>query len=330
MLLNWCFLLFTCSLASAGALKLELFVKPPPKLVNKNLINITNLMAEKVLMKHFPVANIITSVENPKDRYFINFASLLLGANSGFIIYRLDFHTDIQRIENRTKSNNIFLIDSYKSFEILYKSLDPTLFDFRGYYLFVLINGPMEKLGKIFEAMWHKRILNTYAIYADKNDFINIKTILPFRKGLCGNTSPILIERLKNGKYFGKWDFLLPDKTQNLFECGLRLVLFERCPAVCITANLNKNTSIVSGFEIILMRLIANSLNFKIQRQILSGPKQWGTIYPNGTSSGGIKKILSNETEIAIGNYALRQSRIEYIDNSIVYYRYKRRVGQSF
>lgn len=320
MLLKWCFVLFACSESFSDALQLELFVKPPPKAVNKDLINITNLITEKIFMKHFPVANIIFTVENSKDRYFINFCTLLLRANNGFIIYRLDAHTNIIHIDNRTKTNNIFLIDSYESFKVLYKNLDPKRFDFRGYYLFVLINGPMLELGKIFEAMWHKRILNTYAVHADKKDFIYIKTIFPFRKNLCGNTSPILIERLKNGKYFGNWDYLLPDKTRNLFDCGLRLVLFERCPAVCITTNDRTNTSTVSGFEIILLRLIANKLNFKIQRTILPGPKQWGTIYPNGTGTGAIRKVLNNESDIAIGNYALRQSRLEYIDNSIVYH----------
>lgn len=320
MLLKWFFVIFAYSQGFADALQLELFVKPAAKSVNKDLINITNLIAEKIFMKHFPVTNIISTVENPKDRYFINFCTLLLRANNGFIIYRLDTHTNIQQIGNRTKTNNIFLIDSYESFKILYKNLDPKRFDFRGYYLFVLINGPMNELGKIFEAMWHKRILNTYAVHADKKDFIYIKTIFPFRKGLCGNTSPILIERLKNGKYFGNWDYFLPDKTKNLFECGLRLVLFERCPAVCITANVKANTSTVTGFEIILFRLIASKLNFKIQRTILPGTKQWGTIYDNGTGTGAILKVLKNESEIAIGNYGLRQNRLEYIDNSIVYH----------
>lgn len=322
-------LVFVCNFQFIKALDLNLFVKPPVMTVNKNLLNTTNSIIEKILLKRFNTYNLISAVKNPKDPYFCDFKESLLHLNSGYSIYRLDNYTKIQKIAHRLKKYNVVLLDSFETFEVLLKNITLDLFDFRGHFLFVLIHGLIDELHKIFQAMYEKKIFNSNAIYVGDNGEIRIKSFLPFRNKKCGDTTPQTWKTI-DGTFKGDWNTILPNKTKNLHGCTVRFVTVHRCPATCVSTKVKlvndvngtslRNVTQVDGFEINILRTIAKTLNFKMERKVLYGIEQAGSVNKNGTATGALKILLSNESDIAIGGFALRQTFTEYLDPSMVYF----------
>lgn len=323
------FLVFVCSLQFIMAVDLNLFFKPPVKPINKNLVNTTSSIIENVFLKQFATYNLISAVKNPKDSYFVDFKESLLQLNNGYSIYRLDNHTKIQKIAFRLKIYNVVLLDSYETFEILVRNITLDLFDFRGHFLFVLIHGAIVELHKIFQAMYLKKIYNTNAIYAGKGGEIRIKSFLPFQADKCGDTTP-RTWKIIDGTFEGDWNSLLPNKTKNLHGCTIRIVTLHRCPATCVSTKMKlvdegngtslRNVTQIDGFEINILRTIAKSLNFKMDRKVLYGMDQAGTVSENGTATGALKCLLNNESDIALGGFALRQTHTKFLDPSMVYF----------
>lgn len=300
--------------------KQDLFPEKSQNRINYDLVKATNFIIENIFQLRFSTVNIVSSFENPSEYYFLDFKNALIMENKKFCIFRLDNYTRILGIKNRLKIYNIFILDSFKSFEILYGHISPVEFNYRGCYLFILINGRFKELNLIFSAMWKKGIINVNAMY-EEGDSIQLATFTPFNEESCGSTEVVILDTLKNGKFNIEISEIFPKKLENGFGCPIRMVTFDRCPAACVKITGNETT--VEGFDIAIIDLIAELLNFKLNKTIIVGPEAWGNVFPNGTTSpkgNGIEKILNNETDITIGNYWLRSSRVNLMDNSEVYY----------
>lgn len=295
----------------------ENFLNDKSKPVNNDLVEAVNFIIENVFLKRHMTINLLTAVEDARDPYYLDLKRELMHKNTGFCMYRLNNHTYVKGIRFRLKLHNIFLLDTFQSFLILVDVIQPNKFNFDGFYLFVLINGYIEEIDKIFHAMWKKGIVNVSVIF-DKSGVIQLVTFRPFKRTACGDTTSIYWDKFENGTFAKGPRYAFPDKLTNLYECPIRVVTFERCPAVCRVTK-GKETSIV-GFDMDIINLLGQTLNFTVDRNFLQGEEQWGIVYPNGTATGAIKKIQANESDIAIGNYLLRANRVATMDNSIVYF----------
>lgn len=319
------YLVMLLSVHHQEALNYDLFLSQPPNRVNIDFVKAVNFIIEKVFLKRYSTVNIISAVENPYDPYFLDFKTALFHENKGFCIYRLDNHNDILTISQRLKIYNVFLMSSYTPFEVLFKNIVPEKFDYRGRYLFVLINGLEGNLNIFFPAMWKKGIIHVNTLYERRNNKnetdIQLETFMPFQRNSCGNTDPVVIDTLENGQFTIDDEDIFPDKVQNLFGCEVRMVTFDRCPGSCVIEN--KSGVTVYGFDIAIIDLIAERLNFKLNKTILLGPEQWGNVLPNGSTTpkgNAIERLLLNQSDIAIGNSFLRPNRVTLMDHSTVYY----------
>lgn len=317
------YLLFLCLVQQRlYAFEYETFVKPSAKEINMELIKAINFTVEEIFMKRFTTANIVTAVKDPTDPYFRDFRSTILIQNKGSCIYRLDNSTNIQSIKYRLKNNNIILLDNFKSFEIFNNNLKPDKFNFQGLYVLVFVNGNFEESNLIFDILWKKSILNVNALYEeiDENDESSVKmvTFFPFTKKTCGNTKPVVIDTFNVSTFNIHVENIFPEKVKSLHKCEVRMVTFHRCPASC----LSNKTGIVTavGYDIGIIDMIAERINFKLVKNILWGPEQWGNVYPNLTSNGALAKVIANESDIAIGDYILRANRLTILENSVVYF----------
>lgn len=304
----------------SGCWNPEIILKKSSKPVDADLINITNLIIEKYFFERYSVVNIITAVENQSNPYVLDFQTALHSENKGFQIYRLDNHTYIQTIRFRKKTFIVILLDTFNSFEVLLKGISTEKFNFRGHFLFVLMQRNSNFIDKMFELLWKKKIANANVVHVEIDDVksVYIKSFFPFHEKQCGNTSAVTWKKLIDGKFYGSWGDILPVKTKNLFGCPIRMVTFDRCPASCV--NIAAKKPAVDGFNIRIIEIIAEKLNFELKTEILLGPDQWGTILANGTTTGAIKKIVNDDADITIGSYVLRISRLEVMDSSAAYY----------
>lgn len=165
--------------------------------------------------------------------------------------------------------------------------------------------------------MWSKSIINVNVIF---EDYTNIKllTFMPFKRTACGDTNSVNHGNFFRGNFSMKDEKIFPDKLRNMFKCEVRLVTFNRCPAACV--EMKGGTPTVKGFDISIIKVIQDAMNFKLKTTILIGSEQWGNVYANGTMTGAIQHIWSNESDIAVGNFVLRSSRTSLMDPSVVYF----------
>lgn len=59
-------------------------------------------------------------------------------------------------------------------------------------------------------------------------------------------------------------------------------------------------------------------MNFTIDLTLTEAEK-WGSLHPNGSSSGAMNRIISGQADLAIGKFALTRKRIEYMKPSMSY-----------
>jgi hypothetical protein len=283
--------------------------------VSENLTTAVNSIIENVFLKLFTTVNVLSAVANPKEPYFLDFQDSLMAKNKGYCIYRLDSHTRIRTIRFRLKIYNAILLDSYKSFEVLFRHIVTTTFNFRGYYLFVLVNGKIPEIESIFKRMMAKKIINVNTIF-EEDGVVKLTTFTPFRKKDCRNT-----KQVNHAKYIGNETFdvpfkqIFPDELKDMHGCEMKMAVFERCPASCILAD----GISVDGFDIRIVQAVQQALNFKLRPELLHGPEQWGNIAADNSTTGAISMILSGESDFTAGNFLLRSSRVAIMDPSVVY-----------
>ena len=317
-------LAFILCIQKLAAFKLDQFEKHLI-CVNADLVKATYFIIDKALLKaDFNTIDIITVFKNPFDATIMSFKDALLTKNNENWVYQLDGLKEIQNIRSRLNFYNIFLLDSNDSFRELYEKMTPERFNYRGKYLLVFIKNTLEEHDEIFSLMWAKGIINVDILYgkSDENKTkVQLETFLPHQENACGNTSRVVLDTLKGGDFNIGTTEIFPNKVQNLYGCELRMVTFDRCPASCVEMVGKEAT--VKGFDIAILDLIAERLNFKLSKKILLGSEQWGHILPNGTTApkgNAIERILNNKSDIAIGNYLLRPNRVNIMENSLVYY----------
>lgn len=298
----------------------ELFLRSPFKPMSDDHIEAVTFVIQTVFMKRFTTVNFITAVEDPNDAKIMQFKDSILPKNQakGVTVFRLDNFTHIQNIRYRLKFYNLILLDNFKSFEILFDKIQPDKFNFRGKYLIVLSNGLIPEIDFIFQAMWKKSIINVNILY-DTGSVVNMVTYKIFSENSCGEPTISKVNPFQNRTFARRSVDLFPNKVENLHGCGIKVVTFHRCPAVCVSKD-SKGRLIARGFDIAIIDLIADELNFQPKMEILRGDEQWGTILEDGSTTGAITKIIEGDADIAIGNYLLRASRMKIMDSSMVYF----------
>lgn len=178
------------------------------KNVNNELVAAVHSVLDNVFFPLFRTMNIVTCVSNSKNPNFQDLYSKILQHDNiynGTYIFRLDNYTNILGIRFRLKIYNIFLLDSFQSFLILNKSVTPNVFNFRGYYLFILTNGNFKDTQKMANILYDKMIFNSYVIY-DSEGSVKILEFQLGRKNQCKNMRVIQVDEFKDGKLINKTD----------------------------------------------------------------------------------------------------------------------------
>jgi hypothetical protein len=303
---------FSC-FAEAG--KIDTLMESRAKPVNENLTTAVYSIIGNIFMKRHVTTNLLTAVKNPKDPNFLDIEKSLLQKYRGFDVVRLESHTSIKPLNRRVRSYITILLDSYDTFLELNEKIQPNAFNFQGLYLFVLINGKLEEIDKMFNHLWSKKIVNVNAIYEEES-VVKLATFRPFQRKKCQNSDPIVFAVFNSdGKFNISIDQIYPDELKNFHGCELKMAVFDRCPAVCMKTSLD----VLNGFDGKIVTTIQEALNFELNLDYLVGSEQWGNILPNGSVTGAIGKVSRSECDFTAGNFLLRSSRANIMDSSDVY-----------
>lgn len=219
--------------------------------------------------------------------------------------------TSFNLVDNmERKKCNIFVMKSLEEFEKFQNFLSPKVFDFRGNFLILFINGEIEEIHKIFNIMWKFQIVNVNAIIAKNSEVISMVTFLPFQNSKCSDTTPMIINEFRDGKFSTNKFFI--EKLENLQQCPVRVIIATKSEPYIVLKSGQKH----SGRDIGLMDELAVSLNFKINYIILDDK---GFLLDNGTA-GGIFKLLQNgSADMTICDMWITKNRATYFDATTPY-----------
>jgi ABC-type amino acid transport substrate-binding protein len=215
----------------------------------------------------------------------------------------------------RKRRFTAFGVESFSDFEKIYEKIDDKMFRFGGFYIILLVNGEILEVQKMFELLWQLQIYNVNVMFEDENGEVLVKTFMPFSTGKCGDTTPVLTNKFKDGKFRNSGDFF-PKKLKNLHQCPIRIAITNDNEPYTIEEFLPNGTRLLSGRDIEVSQALAKSLNFKVDFSFV-GPV--GFFLTNGSSQGALKSIMDNESDLSVTNWWLKENRINFLDFSLSY-----------
>lgn len=310
-----CVVLLIILLKSGQVLTLNNVLLRESSVNNQSLVQAVLGHIRKVFLKHYATIN-LTKALKPDMAHLTNdlISQILMECQEHVTILLDDFHGQ-ENFKSRLKSQTIIFLDRLESFREFNKKLDPHVFEFRGKYLLVLVDGRQPgEVEEIFDSLWKKQIFNVNVLFQTQ-DNVKLMTFLPFQEGSkCRNNDVVEMEIPAEDT-----ESFFPNKFKNLQKCVVKVLTFEDILAV-YKVNKSDGTHELAGFDIELINIVSKSLNFNLEFKFFEGIGTWGTIYKNGSASGIIGELIKREGEIAISNYYLKQDRANVVDFSVSYH----------
>lgn len=278
----------------------------------EQLASAANQIIENFYLPRFSTVNVIDATDKgPSGSDFIN---SILTTQKTDISVRLDSYKKMQNVKNRKKRNSVIVLEKLDNFPAFNEVLNPNIFQFRGYYVFVVIRGKVEKLRDIFELLWKKNIFNVAVIYQG-DEIVEVATFLPFSDGICDNTQPKVINTYQEDKFANSVESIFPEKFENLQNCSLVIAAYDEPPAI-----IRKSGKELSGFDVEMVNEISKRLNFFPKFEFSEGAEAWGSVLDNGTSFGALGKLHTGQAQLAVSRFFLLPSRLKFADSSNPYF----------
>lgn len=145
------------------------------------------------------------------------------------------------------------------------------------------------EMHSIFEDFFQFYILDVIIlVYAE--DTLHLYTYKPFTSQHCANTRPILLQRLVKVPDILTFQDLFPSKTNNFYQCPMKVVLYQFPPFMEI--KYKHNMIYLKGFDAEILQDLADFLNFSIE-VVQNEPADFlgGDIYENNTALGVFKMV---------------------------------------
>jgi hypothetical protein len=180
------------------------------KSVNKDLVNAIQIVLDTKFFPSIPMINVVFPVKNHKKLYFQDLQTAFLQRDEKFFngtyLFRLDDFTQITKITHRWKVNNLILLDNYESFLVLEQNLTPTKFNFRGFYFFVFVEGLIDEIQIIADALFKRMLYNAYLIY-ESEGVVKISEFQLLRGNQCKAINATHIDTFSDGKFMNRTNF---------------------------------------------------------------------------------------------------------------------------
>ncbi|CAG9797467.1 unnamed protein product [Chironomus riparius] len=236
------------------------------------------------------------------------------------IVVQVDSLMDF-RLSNRKRINNIFFVDSFESFKIIYEEMNSSHFEYQGYYLIAVTEHGRDiykTMADIFSDLWIKKIINVNILFMPhgNNNEAMLYTYYPYTRYYCENTAPIQLNQYQGKNWMREVDYF-PRKLTNFHGCHLSVATFKNPPFMIIKQDKN-GVITVNGIEGILLRELAYRLNFNVDLYVLK--KLFGEIFKNGSATGAIKMIVNYEVNLTLGFFASMPLRDAFMQPSYVYF----------
>jgi hypothetical protein len=210
------------------------------------------------------------------------------------------------KFSSNSKSNGIVFVlaEDFFTFASLAKKLSSLNIHPHAFYTIVLLNIAQNEMKKVFAIMW---ALNAYNVNILKRD--ELFTFIPFRKKLCNDVSPLLMNKFTNNTWSNS-NVFFPEKLSNLNNCTIKVSALNN-PFTVIKTYLPNGTFTLDGTEVKLIRELSKALNF--HAHIDCNETLHGSIFDNGTATDNIKRVVEGVDDIILGAFYLRATRAKFL-----------------
>jgi uncharacterized membrane protein (GlpM family) len=271
-----------------------------------NLCGVIEKEAQRSFLSCSSSINVISPKNTSKSQVFVTELSSKL-SESTIVPLRIETSDEIKKIPNHRKSINVLVVETFTDFCEVYRKLSDEVFKFDGFFFIFLVKGEIPEVQEMFELLWQLQIYNANVMFEDKSGEVLVKTFMPFSIGKCGDTTPVLINKFKDGK-FQNSDELFPKKFKNLHNCPIRAGVVTDNEPFIIERFLPDGTRVITGRDIDLLMALSKSLNFGVEFSYI------GKYSPDENLVGPLSMMLNNKTDLSISNWWLKQKRVKFFD----------------
>lgn len=286
---------------------------------SSNLADAVDEIINKVLVVELPIINIV-NLDNSSSFSTRDFNNKLLSKSfeKARVAIRLDSPLYIKVIGGRRKRICIFPIDTFSDLLKMSDHLTMEKFHFNGYFTLVLASGEISEIEAIFDLLWNIQIYRVIVLFEDRHGTVQVQSFLPFREGSCHNTTPVVINEFKAGRFQNGVDNIFPEfRMKNLYKCPIRVAVTNDTEPFIFAERKSNGNYDLSGPSIQLVKTLSEIINFEINYTFI-GPE--GFFYENGTSEGPLKALMEKKADLSIANWWLKQNRLNFFGATNAYY----------
>ncbi|CAO1425859.1 unnamed protein product [Diamesa serratosioi] len=278
---------------------------------------VVSILKNQLYFKHNTI-NVIEAFElDAESSELENCATKIIEQlNSKVAVCVEDFSTDYDILSIK-RYISVFLIDYLESFQPLLGQITAENYNFDGYFMFVVANGNSSSIQSLFKTLWQVYIYNVIVLIEEDNQ-ISLMSFIPYNKRVCGDTTPVIINKFNNGSLLFKTKELFPKKFVNLLNCPIKIASFSIPPAVLRLQHENGSFYYI-GNDVELMNEMSRVMKFKKQYIFGLDRAGQGKVFDNGTSTGSINKVINGEVDLMMGNLFLTSSRMKFMTNTNSY-----------
>ncbi|RZF42688.1 hypothetical protein LSTR_LSTR001483 [Laodelphax striatellus] len=298
-------------------------------------MEITNLIED--ILKHVPDINCLARIcDETYEQYFEQNFFLKLGYKTVFNVLideaedllAPNYKTLVMIQEIRRAGCNVYFIllaNGDQAARFLRFGDRHRILDTRANFLMIY---DTRLFNKDLHYLW-KKIVNIvfFRRYGTARRFE--LTTVPFPAPIKRTLIPKRINSWFNGKFQNIMG-LYRDKTANLNQQTLNVVVIDHIPSVVKTRSENRNDIVeldspqkqkVRGLEIQMLKTLQSVLNFKsyIYMTANSETEAWGKKQLNGSYSGMLGEIWGGRADIALGNLYYTAYHLDLMDLSVPY-----------
>jgi ABC-type amino acid transport substrate-binding protein len=180
--------------------------------------------------------------------------------------------------------------------------------------LIVSVKGEIQNLKDLFKLFWSFQIFNVNVLFENKSGEVLVKSFEPFSRIKCDDSTPIVVNEYRNGKFENKNFF--PRKMRNLNNCGVKVPIGTDSEPHVIVELRSDGSLVAQGPDISLLNVLSESLNFKID-YIYVGDT--GYLLSNGSATGFFKSLKDGSADITIATWSIKSNRIAHFDFTTSY-----------
>lgn len=210
----------------------------------------------------------------------------------------------------------IIVSEQFTDFIVIFNQISTRNFKFNGFFLIVLIAGEYREIENIFALMWKLNIYNVNVVFEDEMQNVSVMTFKPFSSDSCNDTSPVLIDEFRNGKFMNGVENFYPNKFKSLHNCLVNVAIANNAAPYIIADRFENGSMKLGGRDIELVTTLAETLSFRINYSYIGTE---GYFFENGSSEGPLREIKEGRADLAVADFWLKANRLKHFEASSSY-----------